>query len=111
MNENKKKGRCIVLSAPSGAGKTTLCRMLVREVDNAVNSISATSRLPRSEEKHGEDYYFVSREEFVQMVENNKFLEWAEVHDNYYGTPRDFVEENLNDGNYVIFDIDVQGGV
>ena len=104
-----RRGLMLVLSSPSGAGKTTLSRMLL-EVDNEIiMSVSATTRPPRSGETHGEDYYFVDKETFGLMANKNELLEHAKVFDNYYGTPRGPVEEALISGKDVLFDIDWQG--
>ena len=106
---NQKKGLLFVVSAPSGAGKTTLCRKLVEDVEGAVYSISTTSRSPRPAEKDGYDYFFVSREKFMEKVKGSCMMEWAEVHGNLYGTEKKFIEENLASGRHVICDLDVQG--
>jgi len=103
-------GLLLVLSAPSGAGKTTLARRLVAETPGAVFSISATTRSPRGAERDGIDYHFVSPERFEAMVRAGAFAEWAEVHGRRYGTPRQNVEAALRDGRVAVFDIDVQGG-
>ncbi len=102
-------GLMLVLSSPSGAGKTTLSRMLLEEDDDIIMSVSATTRPPRAGETHGEDYYFVDKETFGLMVNKNELLEHAKVFDNYYGTPRAPVEEALVAGKDVLFDIDWQG--
>jgi guanylate kinase len=104
-----RRGMMIVLSSPSGAGKSTLTRMLLKENDNMTMSVSATTRHARSGEAEGADYYFVSKDEFVDMIEKEEFLEHAKVFDHYYGTPRGPVEDALNEGKDVIFDIDWQG--
>lgn len=113
MNEKKKsdkKGRLIILSAPSGAGKTTLCQRLVSEFPNSlVLSISCTTRVKRGPEKNGVDYFFISEEEFEKKIKSGSFAEWAKVHQCYYGTPREFIETSLKDGKHVVLDIDVQG--
>jgi guanylate kinase len=98
-----------VLSSPSGAGKTTITRALLKENENLVPSISATTRPRRAGEVHGQDYIFVSTDEFRDMVDNSEMLEHAKVFDHYYGTPRGPVEEALSNGQDVIFDIDWQG--
>ena len=108
-NKRPRRGMMIVLSSPSGAGKSTLTRMLLKENDNMTMSVSATTRHARSGEEEGIDYYFVSKDEFVDMIEKQEFLEHAKVFDHYYGTPRGPVEDALNDGKDVIFDIDWQG--
>ncbi len=99
----------IVLSSPSGAGKSTLTRKLLAENENMTMSVSATTRAPRSGEEDGQDYYFVSKNDFSDMIEDGEFLEHAKVFDNYYGTPRGPVEQALMNGKDVIFDIDWQG--
>ena len=111
IEEKKKKGMLVVVSAPSGTGKTTLCHMLVKEIERAVYSISVTSRVPRSKEVDGKDYFFVSEDEFKKMVTEKKLLEWAMVHDRYYGTLSELVNGNLKIGKHIILDIDVQGGL
>jgi guanylate kinase len=98
-----------VLAAPSGAGKTTLARELVTRHDDVVFSISATTRPPRSNEKHGRDYYFVDDAEFDRMLAAEELLEWAVVHDRRYGTPRKSVQQAVDKGFTVVLDIDYQG--
>jgi len=104
-----KKGKLYVVSAPSGAGKTTLCNRLLGRFDTIGYSVSYTTRTPRHEETDTEDYYFVSKEKFKQMLENDEFLEWAQVHENYYGTSKSRVEEILEAGRDVLLDIDPKG--
>ena len=99
----------IVLSSPSGAGKTTLTRRLLSENPGMSMSVSATTRAPRSGEVDGQDYYFVDKRRFEEMREAGEFLEHAKVFDNYYGTPRGPVENALAQGRDIIFDIDWQG--
>jgi guanylate kinase len=99
----------LVLSSPSGAGKTTLANMLIGVEDNCTLSISATTRDPRPGETQGRDYFFVDRPAFEAMRKNGALLEWAEVFGNLYGTPRESVELALSAGKDVIFDIDWQG--
>lgn len=106
---NKLHGKLFIISAPSGSGKTTLLDQLVTKFDNLIFSVSYTTRKPRGEEKDGVEYFFVGRDEFHQMVERGEFLEFAEVHGNFYGTSWEFVDENLSSGRSVILDIDVQG--
>lgn len=103
------KGKLIVVSAPSGAGKTTLSRMAVNRIGNLKFSISYTTRAPRGEEVNGVDYRFVDKDEFQRMAANGDFLEHAKVHDNYYGTAKKDLEDLKEDGVNVILDIDVQG--
>ncbi|WP_051279125.1 guanylate kinase [Hellea balneolensis] len=108
MKANR-RGIMVVLSSPSGAGKTTLTRMLLKENPDMAMSVSATTRQPRPGEKDGEDYYFISKNKFTDMVDDDEFLEYAKVFDNFYGTPRAPVEQALGDGRDVVFDIDWQG--
>lgn len=103
------KGLLVVFSAPSGAGKSTILGELMKRWDTMIHSISATTRAPRGEEKHGKEYFFYSVEEFQEMIKKNEFVEWAEVHGNYYGTPRSFIDEQVAAGKIVVLDIDVQG--
>ena len=100
----------LILSAPSGTGKTTLALRLVRSHPGAVFSVSYTTRAPRGAEKEGVDYHFVSEERFQQMIVEGAFVEWAHVHGHHYGTPRKVIEDATARGSLVIFDIDVQGG-
>ena len=101
-------GLMIVLSSPSGAGKTTLVKMLSK-MDNYVISISHTTRQPRHNEKNNKDYFFVSEDDFKRLINNQEFLEYAKVFNNYYGTTRTPVIDRLNKGKNVLFDIDWQG--
>ena len=105
----KRRGLMYVLSSPSGAGKTTITRALLKQNDDLVASISATTRPRRAGEVQGKDYIFVSHDEFRNMIDNGDMLEHAKVFDHYYGTPRKPVEEALSNGKNVIFDIDWQG--
>ncbi len=100
----------IVVSGPSGVGKTTLCHHLMSRVGGLAFSISATTRPPRPTEEHGKDYFFISREEFERMRNQGEFAEWAVVHGELYGTPKRWLDEKLNQGISVLLDIDVQGG-
>lgn len=104
------KGLLLVVSAPSGGGKGTILKELFAQDDNLRLSVSATTRAPRPGEEHGKQYYFISREEFERLISQNKMLEHAEYVGNYYGTPRDPVEEWLAAGNDVVLEIEVQGG-
>ena len=103
------RGLMLVLSSPSGAGKTTISRALLKEEADVVMSISVTTRAPRPGEEDGKDYNFVTESEFHAMVKAGELLEHAHVFDNYYGTPRAHVEKELNAGRIVLFDIDWQG--
>ncbi|TLP40920.1 guanylate kinase [Arcobacter arenosus] len=107
MMENK--GAILILSGPSGCGKSTLLKNVYKEIDEYYFSISTTTREPRVGEKHGVDYLFTTREEFQEDIKTGNFLEWAEVHGNYYGTSLKPIKKALNEGKIVIFDIDVQG--
>ena len=110
MNDlNKKKGVMLVLSSPSGAGKSSICKSLMSLDKNLSLSVSTTTRKKRPNEKSGEDYIFVSTEEFDNMLSSNDFLEYANVFDNYYGTVKSLVDKKINNGQDLIFDIDWQG--
>ncbi len=103
-----KKGGIFVLSSPSGAGKTTLVKKISKNKNFSI-SISHTTRLPRPNEKHGKDYYFVSKNQFKKLIKKNEFLEHAKVFDNYYGSSKKLVVQKLKEGKNIIFDIDWQG--
>lgn len=104
--------KCIVVSAPSGAGKTTLVRYLLQQDLQLAFSVSATSRPPREYEKDGIHYHFLTQAEFEQAIRDGRFIEWEEVYEGkYYGTLRDSVEATWTSGNHVIFDVDVIGGL
>lgn len=105
----RRRGLMLVLSSPSGAGKTTLSKRLISLNPDLVLSISATTRAPRPGEAEGEDYYFLTEAEFKEKIEAGEFYEWAKVFDHYYGTPRAPIEEALDEGRDVVFDIDWQG--
>ncbi|HDX6330182.1 guanylate kinase [Campylobacter fetus] len=102
-------GQILIISGPSGSGKSTLLSKLMRDFDNIYFSISSTTRSIRDGEKDGVNYHYISEDEFKTGIETAKFLEWAYVHKNYYGTSLEPVEKALKDGKIVIFDIDVQG--
>ena len=104
------KGRLFVISGPSGTGKGTICKEILKDINNEF-SVSMTTREPREGEIHGKDYFFVSREEFLEHVEKGNFLEHATVFENFYGTPKDIVLKRLDKGRNVILDIDVQGSL
>lgn len=103
------KGAILVISGPSGCGKSTLLKEIYKNIPNYYFSISTTTRALRGEEEDGVDYHFVSQEEFEKNIKDDKFLEYAKVHNNYYGTMLEPITKALNDGKLVIFDIDVQG--
>ena len=109
MNNLYTKGAILLLSGPSGCGKSSLLKEVYASLDNYYFSISTTTRAPRVGEQDGVDYYFVSKEEFIQDIEDGNFLEWAEVHGNYYGTSLKPINKALDESKLVIFDIDVQG--
>lgn len=111
MIKTNNKGLLIVVSGPSGAGKDTICQKLIKENSNIWMSVSMTTRKPRPLEKDGVDYFFVSKEDFLNKINNNTFLEYASYNDNYYGTPKDKVEEKLNEGKDVILVIDINGAI
>ena len=102
-------GRLFVISAPSGTGKTTILKKVMARLSGLVFSVSLTTRAPRPGERDGREYHFVSHADFEAMLDGDQFLEWASVHDNYYGTSRQAVAEELQRGLDVILDIDVQG--
>jgi guanylate kinase len=103
------KGKLFIVSAPSGAGKTSLARALIEQADNVKMSVSHTTRACRAAEINGQDYFFVCEKDFLQMVDDGVFLEYAEVYGNYYGTSRRAVDDMLEQGTNVMLDIDWQG--
>jgi guanylate kinase len=105
------KGFLLVLSGPSGCGKGTVSKALMEKRNDIIFSVSVTTRKPRLGEENGKNYYFVSEKEFDEMVKDNKFLEYALVHNNYYGTPKDFVHDQIEKGEIVLLEIDVQGAL
>lgn len=104
------KGVLIVLSGPSGAGKGTICKALLDE-GNFWLSVSTTTRAPRAGEEEGKNYFFITKEEFIERIERNEFLEFAEVYGNYYGTPKNSVLDAIESGKDVILEIDIQGAL
>ncbi|MCT7555856.1 guanylate kinase [Aliarcobacter butzleri] len=106
---NDKKGAILIISGPSGCGKSTLLKEVYKNISDYYFSISTTTREPRIGEVNGVDYFFVSKEEFEEDIKKGNFLEYAKVHDNYYGTSLKPIIKALNEGKLVIFDIDVQG--
>lgn len=104
------KGQLIVISGPSGAGKGTVCKSII-EKNNYWISVSATTRSPRNDEIEGVNYYFISKEKFLERIESEDFLEYAEVYGNYYGTPKSEVLKVLEGGQDVILEIDIQGAL
>lgn len=106
----KRKGLLIVVSGPSGAGKGTICKALLKRRDIDV-SVSATTREPREGEIDGENYHFLTKDKFEEKIENDEFLEYAKVYDNYYGTPKEYVLEKISRGEDVLLEIDIQGAL
>ena len=104
-----KPGKIIIFSAASGAGKTTILDHLRSAVPDLVYSVSATTRKPRSHEKNGVHYFFMSVDEFKKKINADEFAEWEEVHNNYYGTPKSFINKTINAGRHIVMDIDVYG--
>lgn len=109
MIKREYKRFCVIISGPTGCGKTTICKKLLENGNEFFYSISCTTRKKRENEIDGKDYYFISREEFERMIKEDKFLEYAKIYDEYYGTPKEPVFENLKNGKIVIMDIDFQG--
>ena len=109
QTELGRRGLMLVMSSPSGAGKTTIARELLKRDSEIAMSVSATTRAPRPGEKEGKDYFFVTEEEYQRMVAAGEFLEHAKVFNNYYGTPRAAVDQELKAGHDVLFDVDWQG--
>ena len=105
----EKKGAILIISGPSGCGKSTLLKEVYKDIDDYYFSISTTTRAPRIGEVNGIDYFFVTKEEFEKDINNGDFLEYAKVHDNYYGTSLKPIKKALDESKLVIFDIDVQG--
>ncbi|MFO7878647.1 MAG: guanylate kinase [Bacteroidota bacterium] len=106
------QAKLIILSAPSGAGKTSIVKYLLKKTDKLKFSVSATNREPRAGETDGVDYHFLSTKEFKQKIDENAFVEWEEVYDGrFYGTLKSAVNDELKEGNHVIFDVDVIGGL
>ncbi|MBA4310621.1 MAG: guanylate kinase [Chlorobiaceae bacterium] len=104
-------GKVIVISAPSGTGKTTILNSVLKEFPEIVFSVSATTRAKRNSEKDGVDYYFISEEKFLKMISDNEFLEWEKFYDYYYGTFKKFVEDTIKKGSSVIIEVDVKGAI
>lgn len=112
MNNFQNKGKCIIFSAPSGAGKTSIVQALINRIDELAFSISACSREQREGEKNGEDYYFIGVEGFKAKIKEGAFIEWEEVYkDHFYGTLKAEVERLWSEGKVVVFDVDVYGGI
>src|SRR5476649_1836327 len=107
----KVRGLLIIISGPSGAGKGTICKSFMDRNKDVSVSVSATTRAPRKGEVEGVNYHFMSKEKFEEKIKSNDFLEYANVYDNYYGTPKSNVEEILESGRNVILEIDIQGAL
>ena len=110
MLSKERNGKLFIVSAPSGGGKTSLCRRVLKEMSGIVPSISFTTRKPRLKEINGEDYHFIDEKNFKEKIRDHFFAEWAIVHDYYYGTSKSFVEDQTSRGVDVLLSIDVQGG-
>jgi len=104
-----KRGHLFIISAPSGAGKTTLVKAALKQFTDMLYSISYTTRKPRADERNGVDYHFVSKQDFKKGITKDRWAEWAEVYGNYYGTSAEFIEKSLSSGCDILLDIDVQG--
>jgi len=109
MIKGEGKGKVVIVSGPSGVGKSTICKELARRLDNVYLSVSATTRPKSNGEEDGRDYWFVSEEEFRERLDKNMLLEHAKVFGHFYGTPKDKVDEALQAGKVVVLEIDVQG--
>lgn len=105
----KRKGLLLVVSGPSGAGKGTICKELISKNDDIKLSVSATTRKPRNGEVHGVNYFFIEKEKFEDMIDNGEFLEYAQIYDNFYGTPKAAIIECLENGQDVVLEIEMQG--
>jgi guanylate kinase len=107
----REKGKIFAISAPSGTGKTTIVKRVLKEIPDLVYSVSATTRKKRSSEYSEIDYFFITEKEFLEKIENNEFVEWEKVYDYYYGTFKYFIDENINRGKNVIAEVDVKGAL
>jgi guanylate kinase len=105
------KGHIFVVSAPSGAGKTTIVKSILKDVPELAFSISATTRRKRENERDGFDYHFISEEAFRKKIEENGFVEWEKFYDYYYGTPKGFIDDKINNGISVLLEVDVKGAL
>ena len=108
---NQKKGVAIILSSPSGGGKSSIAKALVAMDSKLVTSVSVTTRKPRPGDIEAVQYFFRSRDDFIKMVNNDELLEYSEIYGNLYGIPKEFIETQFNNGNNIIFDIDSQGSI
>ncbi len=105
------KGKILIISAPSGSGKTTILKRVLAETPEVTYSVSATTRKPRSNDVHGKDYFFVSEEEFLKGIKEGAFVEWEKVYDYYYGTYKNFIFDIINQGRHILLEIDVKGAL
>jgi guanylate kinase len=105
------KGILFIVSGPSGTGKTTIIKRILKEFPDIIYSVSATTRKKRSNEKNGEDYYFISDEEFEQKIKRDEFAEWEKFYDYYYGTLKKYIDDSLESGKNVLMEIDVKGAL
>ena len=110
-SSTERRGILFIISAPSGTGKTTLCKQLVANIPGLWHSVSYTTRTPRPGEEHGREYYFTDDTTFQAMIDRHEFVEWARVYGHLYGTPRRMVADKIEQGIDVLLEIDVQGGV
>lgn len=108
---NKQKGKIIVVSAASGAGKTTIVKEILKNFPEIIFSISATTRPKRDIETEGQEYFFISESEFQKKIENDEFIEWEKFYDYYYGTYKSFIEGNIDSGKPVLLELDVKGAL
>jgi len=106
-----KRGKLIVISAPSGCGKTTIARTILQKYPTMLFSVSATTRAPRTGEQDGKDYFFLTKEDFQRRVQAGELVEWEEIYSDYYGTLRSEVDRSLNRGKVMLFDVDVKGAL
>ncbi len=109
-NTNIKKGKVVIISGPSGVGKSTISKQIVERLDDACLSVSVTTRPKSKAEENGKDYWFITKEEFRDRIDKGMLLEYADVFGNMYGTPKEKVDEVLQEGKIIILEIDVQGG-
>jgi guanylate kinase len=107
----EKKGKIIAISSPSGGGKTSVVKQILKDFPQIIFSVSATTRPKRSNEVNGVDYFFVSEQEFELKIKNDEFIEWERFYDYYYGTLKSFVDDNIKSGKSVLFEVDVKGAL
>jgi guanylate kinase len=108
---SRKKGEIIVVSAPSGSGKTTIIKRILQEFPQIIFSVSATTRKKRANEINGVEYFFISEDEFKKKIEENAFAEWERFYDYYYGTLRSFIDKNIDNGKSILLEVDVNGAL